>query len=277
VTQTGGATLAISASTTLSGGTHSGTNTGDNAVNSLYSGLVTNATHTGDVTGADALTIADGVVTEAKCNSSINASLDLADSSIQPGTSLDPTNLATGSGAISLTAGGTNQDISLTPSGTGRVKIPNGIIEANNSLYGIAIYNGGTLLFYVNTSNVTQVGGLGLRPRTDGGSALGCAPTGGFDGGWSDLFLHTSAGVRWNNDTSLTRHSSGVVQVNTVLKIAPTTLASQPTAATAGDGAFCNITDGATTTLGATATGSGSLKQTLRSDGTDWRVMFTPV
>lgn len=66
-------------------GNTSGTNTGDNAVNSLYSGLVTNATHTGDVTGATALTIADGVVTEAKCNSSINASLDLADSSIQPG------------------------------------------------------------------------------------------------------------------------------------------------------------------------------------------------
>jgi hypothetical protein len=30
-------------------------------------------------------TIADGSVTESKCNSSINASLDLADSSIQPG------------------------------------------------------------------------------------------------------------------------------------------------------------------------------------------------
>ena len=66
-------------------GNTSGTNTGDNAVNSLYSGLVTNATHTGDVTGDNALTIANGVVTEAKCNSSINASLDLADSSIQPG------------------------------------------------------------------------------------------------------------------------------------------------------------------------------------------------
>lgn len=36
----------------------SGTNTGDNAVNSLYSGLVSNATHTGDVTGATALTLA---------------------------------------------------------------------------------------------------------------------------------------------------------------------------------------------------------------------------
>ena len=33
-------------------------NTGDNASNSLYSGLVTNATHTGDATGATALTLA---------------------------------------------------------------------------------------------------------------------------------------------------------------------------------------------------------------------------
>jgi len=35
----------------------SGTNTGDNAVNPLYCGLVTNATHTGDATGATALTV----------------------------------------------------------------------------------------------------------------------------------------------------------------------------------------------------------------------------
>lgn len=38
-------------------GTNSGTNTGDNSVNSLYSGLVTNATHTGDATGSTALTV----------------------------------------------------------------------------------------------------------------------------------------------------------------------------------------------------------------------------
>jgi hypothetical protein len=44
----------------------SGTNTGDNAVNTLYSGLVTNATHTGDVTGATSLTIANSAVTYAK-------------------------------------------------------------------------------------------------------------------------------------------------------------------------------------------------------------------
>lgn len=58
VTQTAGQTLAITSSTTLSGGTHSGTNTGDNAVNSLYSGLVSNANHTGDATGSTVLTLA---------------------------------------------------------------------------------------------------------------------------------------------------------------------------------------------------------------------------
>jgi len=47
-------------------GNTSGTNTGDNAVNTLYSGLVTNATHTGDVTGDTALTIANNAVTPAK-------------------------------------------------------------------------------------------------------------------------------------------------------------------------------------------------------------------
>ena len=46
--------------------TTSGTNTGDNAVNSLYSGLVTNATHTGEVTGATTLTITAKAVTLAK-------------------------------------------------------------------------------------------------------------------------------------------------------------------------------------------------------------------
>ena len=53
-------------SAALSDADISGTNTGDNAANSLYSGLVSNATHTGDVTGATALTIANDAVTYAK-------------------------------------------------------------------------------------------------------------------------------------------------------------------------------------------------------------------
>lgn len=48
-----GATLTASATATVSG-----TNTGDNAVNSLYSGLVSNATHSGDASGSTVLTLA---------------------------------------------------------------------------------------------------------------------------------------------------------------------------------------------------------------------------
>lgn len=44
-------------------GNTSGTNTGDNAINTLYSGLVTNATHTGEVTGSGALTVDKTAIT----------------------------------------------------------------------------------------------------------------------------------------------------------------------------------------------------------------------
>lgn len=56
-------------------GTNSGTNTGDNATNTQYSSLVTNATHTGDVTGSGALTIATGAVTLAKMADMATASV----------------------------------------------------------------------------------------------------------------------------------------------------------------------------------------------------------
>jgi hypothetical protein len=53
-------TLAVTGTSSISG-----VNTGNNAVNTLYSGLVSNATHTGQVTGSTALTIATGTVTLA--------------------------------------------------------------------------------------------------------------------------------------------------------------------------------------------------------------------
>ena len=46
---------------------------------------VTNATHTGDVTGATSLTIAAGAVTYSKTDAGVQASLDLADSAAQSG------------------------------------------------------------------------------------------------------------------------------------------------------------------------------------------------
>jgi hypothetical protein len=56
-------------------GTVSGSNTGDNAVNTLYSGLISNATHTGEVTGSTLLTITDGAVTLAKMANMATGSL----------------------------------------------------------------------------------------------------------------------------------------------------------------------------------------------------------
>jgi hypothetical protein len=58
---TGRASLGLGSLATQSGtfsGTSSGTNTGDNAINSLYSGLVSNANHTGDASGSTVLTLA---------------------------------------------------------------------------------------------------------------------------------------------------------------------------------------------------------------------------
>ena len=55
--------------------TISSTNTGDNAVNSLYAGIESNFTHTGDVTGNHALTIANNVVTLAKMANMATSSL----------------------------------------------------------------------------------------------------------------------------------------------------------------------------------------------------------
>jgi len=55
-------------------GNTSGTNTGDNATNTQYSGLVSNATHTGDVTGATALTIANKVTMTGTAPVSVSGS-----------------------------------------------------------------------------------------------------------------------------------------------------------------------------------------------------------
>lgn len=55
----------------------SGSNTGDNAVNTLYSALETNATHSGEVIGATALTIASGVVDIDNLKTELKTTTDL--------------------------------------------------------------------------------------------------------------------------------------------------------------------------------------------------------
>jgi len=89
--------------------TLSGTNTGDNATNSLYSGLVSNATHTGDVTGSTALTLATAqpaVHTWALAQTFTVAPIFTDASGTR--TALGLGTLATQSGTFSGTSSGTN-------------------------------------------------------------------------------------------------------------------------------------------------------------------------
>jgi hypothetical protein len=112
-------------------GTSSGTNTGDNAVNSLYSGLVSNATHTGDAAGSTVLTLATvnsnvgsfglaGSVAQFVVNakglitSAANTAIAIASTAI--------TDFASASRAqteAELVAG---TNITITPSGTGATR-----------------------------------------------------------------------------------------------------------------------------------------------------------
>ena len=80
-------------------GNTSGINTGDNAVNTQYSGLVTNAAHTGDVTGSGVLTIANKVTMTGTAPVSITGS---------------PSVIATGAVDISIAAATTSTSGSMS-------------------------------------------------------------------------------------------------------------------------------------------------------------------
>lgn len=113
-------------------GTSSGTNTGDNATNSQYSGLVSNATHTGDATGATALTVV-----------AINGTtLSTLGSGILKNT--------TGTGVPSIAVAGTDY---LTPSGSGAALT--GITAGQISGLGTLATQSGT---FSGTSSGTNTG-----------------------------------------------------------------------------------------------------------------------
>lgn len=101
VTQTGGATLAISASTTLNGGTHSGTNTGDQTnITGNAATVTTNANLTGPVTSiGNATSIANGAISNAMLANSAVANLSGTNTGDQ---TITLTGMVTGSGTGSF-------------------------------------------------------------------------------------------------------------------------------------------------------------------------------
>jgi hypothetical protein len=121
-------------------GTSSGTNTGDNAVNTLYSGLVSNANHTGDASGSTVLTLATvntnlgsfgsataaptftvnakGLITAASSTTITPAVSSIAGLGADVATALAVNVGSTGAPVVLGGAGGTPSSITLT-SGTG--------------------------------------------------------------------------------------------------------------------------------------------------------------
>jgi len=77
-----------------------GTNSGDNATNTQYSGLVSNATHTGEVTGSTALTIANNAVVEARIANNAVTNAKIAGSGTR-----DATTFYRGDGTFSAPVG----------------------------------------------------------------------------------------------------------------------------------------------------------------------------
>jgi len=157
----------------------SGTNTGDNATNSQYSSLITNANHTGDATGATVLTLATVNSNVGSFgNATIIPSLTVNGKGLITAVSNNTVVIVSNVSATSpiLSSGGTTPNISI-PAATSSVngfmtstyagKL-DGIAENSNVTY---VQGNGTVNGLTLAGNVTSGGNLTL-----GGSLSGTAP-----------------------------------------------------------------------------------------------------
>jgi uncharacterized protein (TIGR02145 family) len=131
----------------------SGINTGDNAVNTLYSGLISNATHTGDVTGSTALTIAENAVTTSKIADAQITNAKIAAGAI---TDVKITDVAATkiTGTVAVANGGNG--LTSTPA-NGQIDIGNGAGFTRTTLTagtGISVTNNAGSITIANTSTL---------------------------------------------------------------------------------------------------------------------------
>ena len=109
-----GATLTASATASVSG-----TNTGDNAANTTYSSLVSNATHTGDATGDTALTVVaiNGVVMSGLATGLLKNTTSTG----APSIATAGTDYVIPSGNITGSAASLSATLAVTSGGTGEI------------------------------------------------------------------------------------------------------------------------------------------------------------
>jgi len=137
----------VAASGTVTGSNLSGTNTGDNATNTQYSGLVSNANHTGDATGSTALTLA-----------TVNANVGSFGSATQ-----SPTYTVNGKGLLTAAA-----NVTITPAVGSISGLGTGVATAlgvnTGSAGAVVLFNGnaGTPSALVGT-NITGTASLNIN------------------------------------------------------------------------------------------------------------------
>ena len=147
-------TAATSGNYATGGGSATGTNSGDNAINSLYSSLVTNATHTGDATGATALTLAtvnsnigtyNGMTVNAK--GLVTAAADMSYITVASArTAISLTTIGTsGASTYNSSTGVLNIPQYPSGSGTGTVTSVGMTVPTGLSISGTPITTSGTL------------------------------------------------------------------------------------------------------------------------------------
>jgi hypothetical protein len=267
--------------------------------NVLYVGDVTsNATHTGDVTGDTALTIANDAVTYAKMQNVSAASLligrgsasgagDAEEITLGSGLTMSGTTLSA-AGGIGGSTGATDNRI-LRSDGTGGATLQNSpvTIDDSGNVTGVAI------------SGFTHVQFAGSRmnfQRSTGATVVNLTQSGEFallSGGmiqWSNNAINPFAGGSVL-DLSVSRNAAGIAQIgngtaNALGSLALTNLTASGTvtlgtytvgtlpsaAANTRARAFASDSNLAfnSTNLGATVTAGGSTLVPVFSDGTNW-------
>jgi len=170
--------------------------------------------------------------------------------------------------AETLGTGADNLDITLTPTGTGKVKFPSGSVDQAGNIVASSFYHSGsTMAFY----------SPGVRTRDTGEIAWSSTTT---VAGSVDVAMHrASAGVlAIDNGTAGTYRDLKLRNLlagggnGSYVQTPSMTVDRLADAATAGAGARAFVTDATATTFLSTVAGGGANKVPVVSDGTNWLI-----